>query len=300
MIFKRWVHLLSVVLFAVAFVACGGSSKPSGGSPAAGSSPRSNDATEQPRRGGTLVVALEANPKDFDPMVAGDTASLAIIPNIIEGLTKVDANYEVKPWLAEKIDASADGLTYTFALHKGVKFQDGTEMDADAVQFSMQRIRDNPKSIGYNDSQDIAELKVVDKYTIAVTLKAPNSPFLAKLTGRLGAVVSPAAVKAMGDENFNRHPVGTGPFKFIQYQSDDHVTLLALRLTGATDSMESQNHIWTACYGASLPSPQGGCSPCRRVTFKSPRSEIRTPPWSARTPILCTPSRPASASLASC
>jgi ABC-type transport system substrate-binding protein len=137
------------------------------------------------RRGGTLFVALGNNPINFDPMIQNDVASGAVSAQVFEGLY----------------------------------------LDAEAVRFSVDRVRDNPKSVGYSDGTSIASTSVLDKYTFRITLKEPFAPFPSRLTGRLGAVVSPSAVRSMGDEKFNLSPVGTGPFKFDQFRSDSHVRL---------------------------------------------------------------------------
>ena len=177
------------------------------------------------RRGGTLLVAMEVNPKDFDPMVSGDAYSSAVSSSVTEGLYKINDKIEPEPWLAEKVDISTDGLTYTFTMRRGVMFHDGTELDAEAVKFSIDRVRDekNKKYPGYNDGQLISETTVVDKYTFKLVLKEPASPFPTRLTGRLGGIVSPKAVREMGDEQFNKTPVGTGPFKFKEFKSDTSV-----------------------------------------------------------------------------
>ena len=73
--------------------------------------------------------------------------------------------------------------------------------------------------------QTIVETSVLDTHTFQLVLKEPSAPFLARLTSRLGAVVSPTAVTTLGDEAFNKAPVGTGPFKFGELKTDSHVRL---------------------------------------------------------------------------
>jgi ABC-type transport system substrate-binding protein len=144
---------------------------------------------------------------------------------VTEGLINYNEKLEPEPWLAERYETSQDGLTYTFYMRKGVKFHDGTEMDAEAVKFSMDRVRDekNKQWPGYDDSTLIKDTSVVDKYTFRFTLMEPSAPFVSRLTGRLGAVVSPTAVRTMGEDAFGRAPVGTGPFKFKEYRTDSYV-----------------------------------------------------------------------------
>ena len=198
---------------------CGKSASGGGGNSGGGAGGSSGGKVS---RGGTLLVAMDQNPKDFDPMVAGDTYSDAVVSNVVEGLYDYDEQLKPVSWLAESVDVP-DNLTYVFHMRKGIKFQDGTEMDADAVKFSVDRVRSNPKSPGYSDGKPIAETIVVDKYTFKLTLSEPFAPLPSRLTGRLGGIVSPAAVKAMGDDGFNQHPVGTGPFRFGEFKSDSYV-----------------------------------------------------------------------------
>ena len=210
-------------------IACGGGDKakdkdeeakdaPGGGQPAA--TPQASKI----RRGGTLLVALEANPNgtQFDPMKSTDLYTSQVTGAVTEGLYKYNEKIEPVPWLAEKVDLSSDGRAYTFYLRKGVMFHDGTEMDAEAVKFSMDRVRDekNKQYPGYADGKLVAETVVVDKYTYRMVLQEPNCGFPARLTGRLGAVVSPTAVRTMGEDKFGTAPVGTGPFKFKEFKND--------------------------------------------------------------------------------
>src|SRR5262249_34842733 len=114
---------------------------------------------------------------------------------------------------------------YTFYLRKGVMFHDGTEMDAEACKFSVDRVRDekNKQYPGYADSKLIADTQVVDKYTFRIVLNDANAAFPSRLTARLGGIVSPTAVKTMGEEKFGTAPVGTGPFKFKEFKNDQYV-----------------------------------------------------------------------------
>lgn len=236
---RRRFALVGALAIALMVAACGGggnkattNATPTSGSgsastfntPTSGAtSSAAQPQTAKVKRGGTLFVAMDANPKDFDPMVSGDAYSGAVSSAVTEGLYKYNEKVEPVPWLAEKVDISSDGLTYTFSLRKGVKFHDGTEMDAEAVKFSVDRVRANEKSPGYADGKDISESVVVDKYTYKLVLKEASAPFPSRLTGRLAGIVSPTAVKAMGDDKFNQAPVGTGPFKFGEFKSDSYV-----------------------------------------------------------------------------
>ena len=179
------------------------------------------------RRGGTLSLAIQADPKTFDPMLASDQFSTYVTDQVFEGLVNFDTQYKPVPWLADSWDISADGLTYTFHLHNGVKFQDGTDFNAQAMKFSMDRIRNNKASVGQSDCGPnvVADTQAVDDLTFKVT----SAQFLTKLgtqAAHCGAAVSPTAVQKQGDDAFGQHPVGTGPFKFQEWQPGDHMTVV--------------------------------------------------------------------------
>src|SRR6266540_356538 len=140
----------ALIALAMALVACGGG----GGKP--------KGEAGNIKRGGTLVVALSNNPRNLDPMIQNDLPGGEIVNNIVEGLYAYDEQYKPQPWLAENVDISQDGLTYTFKLRQGIKFHDGTDMDAEAVKFSVDRVRNNSKSPGYKDGQEISETTAVD------------------------------------------------------------------------------------------------------------------------------------------
>ena len=206
-------------------IACGGGKDGDKGTteqaPAGGQAAPTQQ-TVRIRRSGTLLYALEQNPKDFDPMKSNDVPSNRIVGNVFEGLYKYDDQLKPHPWLAEKIE-QPDDVTYIFQIRRGVKFHDGTEMDAEAVKFSMDRVREYKPGPGYKNGQEVAETVAVDKYTFRMVLKDVNTSFPQYLTARLGGVVSPAAVKTMGEDKFNLSPVGTGPFKFVEWRNDAHV-----------------------------------------------------------------------------
>lgn len=229
---KRWWPLAGALAAAVLFAACGGSDKDDSsgastdGQGSAGGQAAGAQATQQTsnvKRGGTLIVAMELNPKTFDPRVYTDTYSGYVVNNVFDTLVDFDDKVQPQPGLAEKMDLSPDGLTYTFTMRQGVKFHDGTDLDAEAVKFSIDRVREFKTGPEYSDALEIADTVVLDKNTIQVKLKEPNAAYWTVLSTRLGAIVSPTAVRTMGDEKFGLNPVGTGPFKFKEFRQDTSV-----------------------------------------------------------------------------
>src|SRR5579884_1296028 len=132
---------------AAASSATGGSlaTAQAGGSPRAGATQAAapSQAPQNIRRGGTLNLATPLDAKTFDPMLSNDVYSGYVVSQVFEGLVLFDQNIKPVGNLADSWDISPDGLTYTFHLHHGVKFQDGTDFNAAAMKFSMDRIRNN-------------------------------------------------------------------------------------------------------------------------------------------------------------
>ena len=128
------------------------------------------------------------------------------------------------PVLAESYEASKDGLVYTVKLRNGVKFHDGTDFNADAVKANFDRVT-NPenKLKRYNLFNNIAKTEVVDPSTVKFTLKEPFSPFINSLAHPSAVMISPAALKKYGSKDIAQHPVGTGPFKFVEWKQTDYL-----------------------------------------------------------------------------
>jgi peptide/nickel transport system substrate-binding protein len=229
MLGKRWWAIKGVLVLALMAAACGSGSKekasteasPSGGQ-AAATQASGGQQTAKVRRGGTLVYTLELNPKVFDPRVYTDVYSGRVVDQVFDPLVKVDEKLVPQPFLAEKIE-QPDDVTYVIHLRKGVKFHDGTELDAEAVKFSVDRVREFKTGPSYPEAQYIVESTVVDKYVYKMVIKEPFAPWLNELAGRIGTIVSPTAVKTMGDDKFGLNPIGTGPFKFKEFKNDNLV-----------------------------------------------------------------------------
>src|SRR5256886_5888668 len=172
---------------------------------------------------GVFAVASTFTPTD--PYDANDTLSQAMAKSFYEGLYGFDKDMKMIRVLAESYEASKDGLVYTIKLKKGIKFHDGTDFKADAVKVCLDRVT-NPdnklKRYGlYNNN--IAKTEVVDDYTARITLKTPFSPFIAQLAHPSTVMISPAALKQYGSKDIAFHPVGTGPFKFVEWQATDYL-----------------------------------------------------------------------------
>ncbi|WP_211588772.1 ABC transporter substrate-binding protein [Allorhizocola rhizosphaerae] len=178
------------------------------------------------REGGTLRVALSAEPDRLDPTVARTLVGRTVFNAICEKLYDVDSKLTIVPQLASALpEFSADGLTITIKLRAGVKFADGTPMDATAVKTSLDRHRTLPGSARTSELTSVDSVQVVDSATIAIKMKTPFAPLTAVLADRAGMVMSPAALTAQG-ENFGTSPVCVGPFKFGSRIAQDRIEVV--------------------------------------------------------------------------
>lgn len=179
----------------------------------------------------TFTYAQGADPRGLDPALVDDGESSKVIVNIYEGLLKYnDESTDVEPSLAESWEISDDGLSYTFKLREGVKFHDGTDFNAEAVKFNIDRQLPPlvTEEMGYAGFVfgSVKDVEVVDEYTVKINLTAPNTAFLANLAMSLAApIISPAALEA-GNNSVMESPVGTGPYKFVEWNKGENIVLV--------------------------------------------------------------------------
>ena len=178
------------------------------------------------KMGGTLNAAITNENATLDPLTSGFFSERAVYYNMYDSLVAIDTTLKIIPDLADSWEISSDGKTYTFHLHQGVKFHDGTDFNADAVKFNLNRYLTDPKSARAGEVNFITAIDSVDANTAKVTMKAAFAPFLANLVDRAGMMLSPTAIQK-GGADFSRKPVGagTGAFMFVEWVNNDHLTL---------------------------------------------------------------------------
>lgn len=238
---KRWASVLAVL--ALVAVACGGGSS----------------ATPQyigPKSGGTLTVALDSDIKYADPALIGDSASLYVANQVVEGLVGLEPGSisTIVPVLAAALPTvSPDGRTYTFKLRSGIKFHDGTDFNAAAVKFNYDRWNAFPKGDlqtaaayfgavfgGFGQDSNLVGVDAPDATTVVIHLQQAQGNFLASQTLAVFGIQSPAAITgndgnnpslannayALGLHGAGKAMVGTGPFMFSEWKQGDHITLV--------------------------------------------------------------------------
>jgi peptide/nickel transport system substrate-binding protein len=183
-------------------------------------------ARQQPTQGGTLGVGLPIEPDILDPHVGSSRYDTVVERMLFDSLVYRTEKGEFLPFLATSWETSDDGLSWTFHLRDGVTFHDGTPFDAEAMKFSFDRMVDpNIKSQAAAEQMGPYESsEVVDPLTIKVNFKAPYAAFLSYLSGAYLAPVSPKAAQAAGAD-FGTNPVGTGPFKFVEWVPQSDITI---------------------------------------------------------------------------
>ena len=179
-----------------------------------------------------LVIGQTAEPKSLDPHVATALNDFRIAANLYDGLVRFrPGTLEIEPALAESWTISDDGRRYTFHLREGVTFHDGTPFNAEAVRWNFERLLNPDHSFASTGPfplafffSSIQEIITPDEQTVIFQLDEPFAPLLSNLASPTGFLVSPAGVKKWGDA-YGRHPVGTGPYRFAEWQSNRFVRL---------------------------------------------------------------------------
>ena len=174
---------------------------------------------------GTLVRALSTFPNSLDmPQTAERNASGAAW-QMYDSLVWFNDDGKIVPALAESWDVSEDALEYTFYLRQGVAFHNGELFNADSVILSWERAASADFEYS-NLWQQPKSVEKIDDYTVKITLEEPNALFLSTVADNW-SMIPPVYFEEVGQEGFDAHPVGTGPFEFVEWVKGDHITMKA-------------------------------------------------------------------------
>jgi oligopeptide transport system substrate-binding protein len=195
--------------------------------------------TEAPPGG--IFRRLWSDPATLDPHLVTDTTSAFIVVEVFSGLVKFDTELRLVPDVAESWEIDANGTTYTFRLREDVKFHNGKPVTADDFKWSIERAAApstaSPVADTYLDdivgaadylegkADSIEGVKVVDDHTLQITVDAPKSYILAKLTYPTAYVLDREVVQSGGDNWWIENGVGTGPFKLKEYRIGERIVL---------------------------------------------------------------------------
>lgn len=184
----------------------------------------------------TLIFGRGGDSVSLDPIAVTDGESYKVTKNIFDTLVNFgEQDTEVNPGLATEWVAAEDGLTYTFTLEEGVKFHDGTDFNAEAVVANFERWAGGDADtfpyygsmfggFAADEGHVIESVTATGDYEVEFKLKRPQAPFLKNLAMSSFGIASPTAFEAAGDK-FGDAPVGTGPFKFVEWKRNDSITI---------------------------------------------------------------------------
>src|SRR5580698_5376839 len=175
----------------------------------------------EPRR---LIGLIEEDPPYFNSAASSAISSFVAASPCYSALTHMDVDGKITPDLATSWQISPDGLTYTFHLHSGVEWHDGHPFSADDVAFSIGQV--NSKLHPYRGAMSaIDKVEATDKDTVVLRLKHPQVSLITSLGNFAGAIL-PRHIwegKDVARDPHNRQPIGTGPYKFVEYVAGDHI-----------------------------------------------------------------------------
>lgn len=197
-----------------------------------------------PQKGGTLIFGHAGDCVGLDPGFESDSFSLEICEHLLETLVFYGYDStEVEPGLAQSWMISPDKKSYTFHLQDNVRFHDGTPLNADAVVFSLGRQMIDPKVKFFENQYELPKLdrsteywqmmgmdsiveslEAINQQDVKINLKVVSSPFLATMAMTYTSIISPTAYL---NGNFSNHPIGTGPFKFVEQKKAVHTIVKA-------------------------------------------------------------------------
>ena len=176
------------------------------------------------KHGGTLTIVRPTDPVSLDSNLETTGPGAWVYFNITEPLIVLDEQGKLTPRLATSWQ-QVSPIKIRFKLRPGIKFHDGTPFNAAAVKFTIDRaFNEKPGARWASLAGPFAGAEVVDDLTVDILTKEPYGPALRSLAMAYVGIVSPTAVKKYG-QDYGRNPVGTGPFKFVEWKTNTSITI---------------------------------------------------------------------------
>ena len=193
--------------------------------PVATEAPVETEAPEPESLTGELVIALSAESESMDPFFVLQQSGGSIMQALFDTLVDQDYDGSLVPGLAESWEI-VDDTAIEMKLRGGVQFHNGEPFNADAVKFTVERMLDEEvNSVLRSNFTSITEVEIVDDLTVRLILSQPDGTIFDRLTGLY--ILPPGYVSEAGISTVASEPVGTGPYRFVEWVPDDHVTLEA-------------------------------------------------------------------------
>ncbi|MFK9090287.1 ABC transporter substrate-binding protein [Bacillus salipaludis] len=218
---KMSFKLVSVVLLFVMLLITGCS----GNSTTSNEEKPSNDEGKKEEKT-QLVLAQSADITTLDPQNSLSTNGDRVFRNMFSRLFQRDGNMEIQPELVDSYE-NTDDVTWKFKLKEGVKFHNGDPLSSEDVKFSLERVMNDQSLKEYPYFTQLAEVKVVDELNFEIITDGPM-PTILPLLAKSGSDVLPKKYfEEVGLEEFQKNPIGSGPYKFVEWKRDDRMVLAA-------------------------------------------------------------------------
>lgn len=204
------IFVSSLVLLAIVLVGCG--------------------APEEAGRETTdrIVVAIGAEPEALDPIAMSSAPAATVSEHMTQPLVYMSPTGDLLPQLATEWEAAPDNLSWTLTLREGVTFHDGTPFNAEAVKLNLDRFLDPDSAAPFAFLlSEVTSIDVVDEYTVRLSLDRPFAPIISHLSHTFIGMLSPAQFDTVAAGEAITEPIGTGPYRFVEWQRGERIVMEA-------------------------------------------------------------------------
>ncbi len=223
----RLKKLFALLLAAALLTACGPSNSSDTGPaspPPSGSASAAPNAAPEPAGESVIRIALPADIGSPDPRQATNTNNTALCTNMFSTLMRTDNDYNIVLDAAESYEY-VDENTYRFTLKKGILFHDGTELTTEDVQYTFDTLRQEDVVYRLGSDFNYMYIEPIDEYSFYLEMDTPNSSSLLRLSNV--KIIPKHYVEQVGDEEFAKAPIGSGPYRFVSWTKDEEIVLEA-------------------------------------------------------------------------